>query len=99
MARNVEDENAAQAPQDKGRPVLWVLIGTMALCVTAIVGYMLWVGSSSPTDPSQAASQQLTGKPGDAASTSSTARTPSANPAYPAAPTVPSADTPPNRAR
>ena len=55
MAQIVPDDRARQGAS--GRPVLGVLIGALLLLAVAIAGYMIWVGSTSPDDPSQDASR------------------------------------------
>ena len=81
MPKIVPDDRARQGPS--GRPVLGVLIGALALCVVAIGGYMLWVGSTSPDNPSQAASRQEVTGSTSGSSSNPTRQTPPANPAYP----------------
>lgn len=34
-----------------GRPVLVVLIGSLLLCAVAFVGYVFWIGVTSPSIP------------------------------------------------
>jgi len=83
MNKIVPDDRARQGPS--GRPVLGVLIGAMLLCVLAIGGYMLWVGSESPDSASQAASREATtGSTTGNSSGNPTNRISPANPAYPA---------------
>lgn len=89
MRRIVPDERAMQGRS--GKRVLAVLIGALALCVVAILGFMLWAQSTSPDE-----SRQVRAADQPAATSSVTpggASTSPANPAYPA-PSVPSADTP-----
>ncbi len=75
----VEDDAARQGRT--GRPVLWVLIGSLVLLGIALVSLMGWIGSDAERTPTQAASESAVGAPSATGSTS--ARTPSANPAYP----------------
>jgi flagellar basal body-associated protein FliL len=90
MPQIIPDDRARQG--GSGRPVLGVLVGALALLAVAVTGYMIWVGSTSPSDESQDASR--------AAVTGSTSgnSNPSAdvkpeNPHYPVT-TDPSANTP-----
>ena len=55
MPQIVPDDRARQGAS--GRPVLGVLIGSLALLVVAVAGYMIWVGATSPDDASQNASR------------------------------------------
>ena len=83
MAEIVRDDEARQGR--KGRPVLWVLIGGLALMLSSMAAYLVWVGSESPDDPGQAASRAaVTGSTSGSSDSNASARTPSANPAYPA---------------
>lgn len=92
MPKIVPDDRARQGAS--GRPVLGVLIGSLALLAIAVTGYLIWVGSTSPTDESQDASRAaVTG------STSGSSGNPSAdvkpeNPAYPAPDASSTANTP-----
>ena len=80
MAKLIPDDRSRQGPS--GRPVLGVLIGALALLAVSIVGYMIWVGATSPDSPSQNASREaVTGSP--SGSSNPTDRTSPANPAYP----------------
>jgi hypothetical protein len=82
MPQIIPDDKARQGPS--GRPVLGVLIGALALLAVAVTGYLVWVGSTSPDNPSQdAARQTATGDP-KGSGDNPTNRVPSANPAYPA---------------
>ncbi|KAA2235717.1 hypothetical protein [Salinarimonas soli] len=76
----VEDDAARQGRT--GRPVLWVLVGSLILLGVAGAGLMSWIGGGENRTPTQAASESAVGAPSATGSTSS--RTPSANPAYPA---------------
>jgi hypothetical protein len=83
MTDVVRDDRARQGP--KGKPVLGVLIGTMALCAVALAGFMIWAGSRSPDSPSQDASRQATtGTPAGSGASNPSTRTKPENPAYPA---------------
>jgi hypothetical protein len=83
MTQIVPDDRARQG--GSGRPVLGVLIGTLALCALALGGFMLWTGSESPDSPSQEASRQsTTGTPSGSSNANPTDRISPANPAYPA---------------
>lgn len=77
MAKIVADQRARQG--GKGRPVLIVLVGSMVLLGLYMVAMMTWSGSTTPTSPQQAASQQTNNK----AESSNTSRVPTENPAYP----------------
>lgn len=76
----VDDDAARQGRT--GRPVLWVLIGSLVLLGIALVSLMGWIGGGENRTPTQAASESAIGAPSATGSTS--ARTPGANPAYPA---------------
>jgi hypothetical protein len=80
MARIVQDQTARQGP--KGRPVLLVLVGALALIGLYLVSMLIWSGSTSPDSTSQDGSRTaVTGSP--TGSANRTDRTPPANPAYP----------------
>ncbi|KMO18950.1 hypothetical protein [Methylobacterium platani] len=74
----------------KGRPVLYVLIGSLALLAIAMVGLLSWNGANAPKDyasQSQDASRrEITGSANGSGGTSSanSAGVPAGNPAYPA---------------
>lgn len=78
MAKIVPDDRVRQGP--RGRPVLLVLIASLFLIGLYLVSLLMWSGSESPTNPSQAAAERAN-QPN--ASSANTARTPPANPAYP----------------
>jgi hypothetical protein len=81
MPKIVPDDRARQGAS--GRPVLGVLIGSLALLAVAVVGYLIWVGATSPDDPSQNASRAaVTGSPSGSGNPSD--RVKPENPAYPA---------------
>lgn len=89
MPRIIPDDRSRQGPS--GRPVLGVLLGALALLAVAITGYMIWVGATSPDNPSQEASREATmGSQSGSSNANPSNRTPPANPAYPA-PAEPSA--------
>lgn len=75
----ITDDDARQG--GRGRPVLWVLLGSLLLLAISGAGLMTWIGSDAERTPTQAASESAIGAPSVTGSTS--ARTPSANPAYP----------------
>ena len=80
MPQIVPDDRARQGAS--GRPVLGVLIGSLALLAVAVVGYLIWVGATSPDDPSQNASRAaVTGSPSGSGNPSD--RVKPENPAYP----------------
>ncbi|MGY2050018.1 hypothetical protein [Methylobacterium sp. JK268] len=76
----------------RGKPVLYVLLGSLALLAIAAVALLTWNGANSPKDyasQSQDASRtQITGSPngsGNASNPSAnSAGVPAGNPAYPA---------------
>ncbi|HEX2553182.1 MAG TPA: hypothetical protein VHL98_05735 [Microvirga sp.] len=95
MPRLTTDDRARQGPS--GRPVLWVLIGAMALCAVATIGFMLWAGSESPDHASQDASRAaVTGSTSGSSNANPTDRISPANPAYPV-PANPTATGTPSR--
>lgn len=74
----------------RGKPVLYVLIASVALMLAAFAGLMVWQGASSPPDyasKSQASSRkQITGSESgkaDGASSANSSSVPGENPAYP----------------
>ena len=80
MPKIVPDDRARQGAS--GRPVLGVLLGSLALLVVAVAGYMIWVGATSPDDASQNASRAaVTGSPSGSGNPSD--RVKPENPAYP----------------
>ena len=91
MPRIIPDDRARQGAS--GRPVLGVLIGSLALLAIAVTGYLIWVGSTSPTDESQDASRAaVTGSTSGGGNPSD--RVKPENPAYPAPNASDTADTP-----
>lgn len=82
MARMVSDNSTRQGPQ--GRPVLYVLIGSLVLLGIFMVVFLTWSGSTPNTNPSQEASRQSTTGGNPPTSSANTSGVPSANPAYPA---------------
>lgn len=82
MTQIVPDDRARQGPP--GRPVLGVLIGALALLAIAITGYMIWVGSTSPTSESQDASRAAVTGSTTGSNNNPSARVKPENPAYPA---------------
>lgn len=80
----VREERARQGP--KGKPVLFVLIGSMILLAAFLAVYMIWVGSAPPDSarvnaPGASTSSGTTTPTGAG---NPTDRTVPANPAYPA---------------
>ena len=71
----------------KGRPVLYVLLGSLALLAVAMVALLGWNGANAPKDyasQSQDASrQQITGS-ANGVSSANSGGVPAGNPAYPA---------------
>jgi hypothetical protein len=74
----------------RGKPVLWVLLGSLALMAVAMIGLMTWNGANSPKDyasQSQDASRkEITGSvngQGGGTSTSNSTAVPGGNPSYP----------------
>lgn len=49
MARIETENEVRQGPP--GKPVLYVLIGALALAAVYLVGTMIWAGSTAPPDP------------------------------------------------
>ncbi|AWN47905.1 hypothetical protein DK419_17545 [Methylobacterium terrae] len=91
MDPNRTVETPTEARQGaKGRPVLYVLLGSLALLAIAMVGLLSWNGANAPKDyasQSQDASrQQITGSTNGSGgvSSSNSAGVPAGNPAYPA---------------
>lgn len=92
----IPETNARQG--SKGKPMLYVLGGSLLLLAVAIAGLMTWQGANSPPDyasKSQDASrQEVTGSvtgSGNKPASSNTGNVPAGNPAYPE-PARPSAD-------
>lgn len=79
MEKVVADQRARQG--GAGRPVLYVLVASLALLAVYMVGLLGWSGATTPTSPQQQSSQQQA-SPG--ASSSNTNKIPVDNPAYPA---------------
>ena len=96
MAQQIPDDRARQGAS--GRPVLAVLIGALLLVGVAISGYLLWVGSTSPSDPgTDAARSATTGSTTGSSDANPTNRISPANPAYPAPDAKPSANEAPRQ--
>ncbi|MBX9932272.1 MAG: hypothetical protein K2Y56_12155 [Methylobacterium sp.] len=84
----VPEQSARQGK--RGKPVLYVLLGSLALLAVAIASLMTWQGANSPKDyssKSQDASRQevtgsVTGSTNSPASSNSS-NVPGSNPAYP----------------
>ena len=74
---------------ERGKPVLWVLIGSLVLLAVATVGLLTWNGANSPKDyasQSQDASRkEITGSVNGTSNTSTSNSTavPGGNPSYP----------------
>lgn len=77
MDKVVADQRARGG--QKGKPVLIVLVASLVLLAIYMIGLMSWSGSTTPTSPSQAASQQNAA----GANSANTSRVPTENPAYP----------------
>ncbi|MFE1600556.1 hypothetical protein [Methylobacterium sp. ID0610] len=90
------DDRRIETPTDarqgaKGKPVLYVLLGSLALLAVAAVALLTWNGAKSPNDvagqSTDAARTQITGSPsgsGNAANPSANSGgVPAGNPAYP----------------
>ena len=92
MDTNRPIETPTEALQGaKGRPVLYVLLGSLALLAIAMVALLGWNGANAPKDyasQSQDASrQQITGSTtgsGSGTSSANSGGVPAGNPAYPA---------------
>ena len=96
MVENVPNQNARQG--ERGKSVLWVLVGSLVLLAIATIGLLTWNGANAPKDyasQSQDASRkEITGSVTGSSNTPSSANTsgvPAANPAYPQ-PAQPSAN-------
>lgn len=93
----IETSKAArQGP--RGKPALYVLIGSLVLLAIYMVGLLTWSGStappSQPSESQDAARRTVTGSPSGqsgAPSSTNSADVPAGNPAYPA-PAVPPAN-------
>ncbi|MEE7475861.1 hypothetical protein [Methylobacterium hispanicum] len=88
MVENLNNTEARQG--QRGKPVLGVLLGSLALLAVALVGLMMWNGANAPKDyasQSQDASrQEVTGSvngKSNAPASSNTSGVPTENPAYP----------------
>jgi flagellar basal body-associated protein FliL len=82
MPKLIPDDRSRQGP--KGRPVLGVLISALALLAVIGAGLMIWMGATSPDNPSQEASREaVTGSPSGSSNANPTNRISPANPAYP----------------
>ncbi len=81
MTKIVRDDRARQGPM--GRPVLMVLIASLALLGIYLVSLLVWSGSTTPDSPSQEASREAT-TGSSSGSSNPTTKVPPANPAYPA---------------
>lgn len=87
-----EIETAKQARQGpKGKPVLYVLIGSLVLLAIYMVGLLTWSGSTSPPDhagqSTDAARKEVTGSTSgqsNAPSPTNSSNVPAGNPATPA---------------
>jgi cytoskeletal protein RodZ len=84
MAKMVPDERARQGP--RGRPVFYVLIGSLVLLGIYMVSLMTWATKTSDNPQVSQESSRKTSDPSSTGSTSSSnaSSVPSANPAYPA---------------
>ena len=87
MAERLTPEESRQG--QRGKPVLWVLVGSLVLMAVALVGLMTWNGANSPKDyatQSQDASRkEITGSVNgqSGTSTSNSTGVPGGNPSYP----------------
>ena len=75
MDKIVADQRARGGP--RGKPVLFVLVGAMALLAVYMVVMLGWSGSQTPSNPSSTAGQATNSSPANAS------RVPAENPAYP----------------
>ncbi|MGV7030211.1 hypothetical protein [Methylobacterium symbioticum] len=89
MVEKLNNEEARQG--ERGKPVLWVLLASLALLVVATIGLLTWNGANAPKDyasqSQDAARQEVTGSvsgQSNAPSSANSGGTPAANPAYPA---------------
>lgn len=85
MAKVLADKRARQG--GPGRPVLYVLVGSLVLLAIYMVVFLSWSGMTSPESPQQSSSQQTSGS---GSSSSNTSKVPAGNPAYPAPAAPPS---------
>ncbi len=88
MAENLNNTEARQG--QRGKPVLWVLLASLALLAVALVGLMTWNGANAPKDyasqSQDAARQEVTGSvngKSNAPSSANSGGVPAENPAYP----------------
>lgn len=87
MAENLTPQESRQG--ERGKPVLWVLVGSLVLLAVATIGLLTWNGANSPKDyasKSQDASRkEITGSVngGSNPSTSNSTAVPGGNPSYP----------------
>lgn len=88
MVEKLTPEESRQG--QRGKPVLWVLVGSLVLLAVATVGLLTWNGANSPKDyasQSQDASRkEITGSvngQGGGSSPSNSTAVPGGNPAYP----------------
>jgi flagellar basal body-associated protein FliL len=93
MARIVDEREVKQG--SKGKPGFYVLVTSLSLAAVAMAGYLLWTGTSSPTNPSQESSRETV--PGGSPSSTSSTSVPPANPAYPAPTATPNPGATPAR--
>ncbi|WP_375456817.1 hypothetical protein [uncultured Methylobacterium sp.] len=88
MVAKLPDQDARQG--ERGKSMLWVLVGSLVLLVIATVGLLTWNGANSPKDyasQSQDASRkEITGSVTGSTNVPSSANSggvPAGNPAYP----------------
>ena len=88
MVEKLPNQSARQG--ERGKSMLWVLVGSLVLLAVATIGLLTWNGANAPKDyasQSQDASRkEVTGSvtgSGNAPSSSSTSGVPAGNPSYP----------------
>ena len=87
MAKIETENQVRQGP--KGKPVLYVLIGSLLLLAVYMVGLLMWSGTAPSDHAAQsqdASRKEITGSTngtGNANTAGSSTSTPAGNPAYP----------------
>ncbi|RZK91521.1 MAG: hypothetical protein EOO66_11785 [Methylobacterium sp.] len=88
MVEKLPNQNARQG--ERGKSVLWVLVGSLVLLAVATIGLLTWNGANAPKDyasQSQDASRkEITGSvtgSSNAPASSNSGAVPAGNPTYP----------------